>query len=140
MGASLYFGAAAVGGGVAGAAVAGAAVAGAAVAGAGVAVAGVHAERIVDRTRIQASAIIRVVLVLDGFILFFSSIKSGLSSETKLPSGSVHNSIVSELDQNPLRDSSGFFGFLESIPRRENYGKFTSWYHLLLNMIFLMER
>jgi hypothetical protein len=74
MGASLYFGAAAVGGGSAvgsrtGAAVVGAAVAGAAVAGATVGVAaGVQAERTVDRIRIQADAIVRVVFVLEGFI------------------------------------------------------------------------
>jgi hypothetical protein len=33
---------------------------------------GVHAERTVERIKIQATAIVRVVLVLDGFILFFS--------------------------------------------------------------------
>jgi len=69
MGASLYFGAAAVGGSVAGGGVAGAGVA--VGAGAGVAVgAGVHAERIVVRIKIQATAIVRVVLVLEGFICF----------------------------------------------------------------------
>jgi hypothetical protein len=38
---------------------------------------GVHAERIVERTRIQANAIVRVVLVLDGFICILLLTKSG---------------------------------------------------------------
>jgi hypothetical protein len=68
--------------------------------GAGVGVAEAHAERIVESTRIQATATVRVVLVLEGFICILLLTENGLSSETKLPSEPVPDSFVLE----PARD------------------------------------
>jgi ABC-type dipeptide/oligopeptide/nickel transport system permease subunit len=91
-GASLYFGAAA------GAAVAdgdvavgttGAVVAGIVGAAVGVA-AGAHAERIVDRIKIQPTALARVVLVFEGFICILLLMRNIPFSETNLPFVPTH--------------------------------------------------